>query len=269
MDSETPVAPNSSTEVRSSVMYRSRERLQQYYYCQEGTWSEATEEPIYPDDATIVNVYNLYRYAARQEEQDISGTMDNFVTAQIDAGIRYADVDETKWYAPAKNNSIVMALELKAMDTTPYMCVRPDENVTIAELLKAATVIRRTYFGQTGQFVEQENWEQVYADYAVSHNIVSKNMLSDLNKPATRQDAAYILYASLPEEELLPINEVSAITDMEKVSLYYERVYRFAQAGIIAWPTPEYNFNPDRLVTRAEMAVMINALVHPELRSEN
>lgn len=267
MDSSTPVTANSSTEVRSSVLYRSRERSKTYYYCQENAWSEANEEPIYPDEKTVVNVYNVYRYALAQEEVDEQGSMSNFVKPQIDAGVRYADIFESDWYAPAKNNSIVMALELKAMDTTPYMCFRPNDSVTVAELLKAATVIRRSYYDQPGQLVEGENWEDVYAEYAVSHNIISKNMLSDLNREATRQDAAYILYASLPEEELLPINEVSVITDMEKVSLYYERVYRFAQAGIVAWPTPEYSFNPNRLVTRAEVAVMINTLVHPELRN--
>ena len=266
-NSNSPVKANKSREVRTYTKYRYRTRTMMYYYAPQDGWSEPTETPIYPDDENMVRVYDMYRYMPIVEAQELVGSMDHFTQAELDAEIRFADIPETRWYAPAKNSSIVHALNLQIMDTTDYMCFRPEENITVGELIKAAAMIHRTYYGLPGQFAEDENSLNAYVEYAAENNIINKKMFANLDKLADRQETAYILYAALPEAELLPINTVKTVTDMDKASLYYERVYRFAEAGIVAWPTPEYEFNPDQLVTRAEVAVMVNALVHQELRS--
>ena len=214
----------------------------------------------------MVNVYNLYRVAPAADVPEQSASMNNFPAAVLDPNVRFADVADTSWYAASNNSGISNAVALGALETDEYMCFRPEENLSVAEVIKAAVVIHRTYNGEQGLLAEGDNWADAYAAYALEHGIITEGMLSFLDRDATRQETAYILYAALPDKELLPVNEVKTITDMTSASLYYDRVFRFAQAGIISWTTPEQDFNPERLVTRAEISTMINKLVHPSMR---
>lgn len=265
-ESDKPKEASANTEVEEITKYRSRPVLTDYYYCEDADWGEFSDTPVYPAGSVVVNTRVLYRYAPREKIAPAEASMSNFPANTPADGVRYMDVSESKWYGNEKTGCIYSAVNLGALNTDEYMCFRPDENITMAELIKAAVVVSRVYNGIPGEITEHENGYQAYIDYAKENGLVSEVLLTDVEKYATRQEAAYILSNTLPESEFLGGNIVTSITDVSVDSLYYKSIYQFAQAGIISWPTPEYEFNPNKLMTRAEAAAIIDRLAYPENR---
>ena len=270
MYSDSPVAASSTVRVNETQQYRYRERAIIYCFCKNSDWSEFSDTPLSPSDTLAVNTRLMYRYMSRTDGEDKpTPSMDNFRGETADYTGRFIDVDEDEWYGGSKSDCIGTAVEINAISADEYMAFRPDDNLTIAEAIKAAVIINRIYNGEQGVLLETNEWYQVYIDYAVQNGMIKKDEFSDYNADATRAEAAYILMKSLPWTELPSANIVTSITDMDINSPYYKSAYLLAQAGVISWPSPEFSFRPDALITRAEAATFVERLVRPENRIVN
>ena len=192
--------------------------------------------------------------------------MDHFKLSDRNYAKHYADVDDTKWYGAGKSGAIQTANELAIFLPDAQMNFRPDDGVTVGELIRAAVILYRTYHGWTGLLCENDGGAALYAEYAEKAGLIGAGEFSDLEKAADRAEMADILRRALPDGELEPLREIASVADMEKGSAGYDSVRALAAAGVIS-AGPDKAFKPDAAATRAQTAALIDKLVHPEERT--
>lgn len=221
-------------------------------------WSEFSDEPIRPDDETLVNVKTMYRYCQKGSNLASTPSMSNFPDrAAFINKVFFADVKSSKWYYEAAT----ISGGLGAIASDEYLYYYPTENITVSDVLKAAVALYRIYHGETDPLSGQS-----HVEYALDHGLIEDDDFLDFSKQATRAETVYILWHALPEEELPTINYVEYIEDLSTDSRYYKCVFRLAKAGIISWSSPVSKFHPDQPATRAEVSAFVSRLAYPELR---
>ena len=250
------------------TIYRYKSRLKIYFCVKDSEWCEFRDEMIPASSGTVVNTRTLYRYAKKLGNEEMMPSINNFPSIAQPIASRFADISDNSWYGANKGNWVGIAVDLRVMSANEYQQFRPEETLTIAELVKTAVAVRKLYNGDsTAVSTSTQPWYGAYVDYAIEMNIIDRGLFSDYTKPATRAEAALILSRILPVEEYGKRNTVRAITDVGMESKAFDSIWRLAESGVISWPNPEGAFDPDRNITRVEVAAMISRIVYPELRA--
>ena len=114
---------------------------------------------------------------------------------------------------------------------------------------------------------KNEKWYDMYVDYALDNNIIAKGDYEseDYTRNATRAELCWLLAAALPEQYFNPINNVTAIPDMDKNDYYADIVLMLYKAGVVLGDG-EGNFNAQSDIKRSETAAIINRVALPENR---
>ena len=249
------------------TLYRSRTRSATKLYYNNNEWSLYKDSLIAQKDGTLINMKMQYRYAENDGEALREASMENFAITSADYQGHYYDVPANAWYGPEKSRMLQTVDELGILLPDSYMRFRPEENMTIGQLIRAAVIINRIYNGYEGLICKNDGQYQAYAKYAEDAGLIIKGEFPDLDRPATRQEMAYVFYNALPLECLEAINQIDSITDMDMSRKYYECALTMARAGVIS--VSEGNtFHPEDGATRAQAAAMIEKLVHPGSRTK-
>ena len=116
--------------------------------------------------------------------------------------------------------------------------------------------------------IKNENWYDLYVDYAIQNGIIEKDKFSSLDykRNISRAEICDMFASAIPEEYFTPVNNVKGIPDVlrdEKNSDIYLMLYR---AGILLGADKDGNFRPDADIKRAEIAAIINRVALPENR---
>ena len=114
---------------------------------------------------------------------------------------------------------------------------------------------------------KKQKWYHMYVDYALENNIIEKGDYAEdeYTRNATRAELVWLLAAALPEEYFNPINNVTAIPDMDKNDYYADIVLMLYKAGVVLGDG-EGNFNAQSDIKRSETAAIINRVALPENR---
>ena len=142
----------------------------------------------------------------------------------------------------------------------------PKGNLTIAQTIAIASRLHSIYnTGSLSAVPKTDVWYEGVVQYAKDNNIIKDNDFSksDMNKPATRGQVAYILSKSLPQSELESINNDLTFSDVS--GKYEDSINLLAKSGVVAGVS-EGKFKPNDKVTRAEASVIISRLVKPSER---
>ena len=262
-DGTEPITETKTQQVKIEYEYRYKD-LTEYVCCSENSsWSNWSDEKIQPTEDKNVRIKLMYRYA-QKPEGIVAASMENFVQRDNSYSGQFMDVKDSKWYGGENSTCIRHTVELGALVPTEYLCFRPEEDLTIGEAIRAMVTLHRIYNGELGILPEAEEW---YVDYGVERGLIKAGAYNNrLNETASRKEVAYLLCNALPKNELEPLNTVKKITDMSTNSEYYDAVYQLARAGVISWPKEEYAYEPDRSMTRAEAASLVERLAFPEKR---
>ena len=149
----------------------------------------------------------------------------------------------------------------------------PDANLTLAEVVKLAAVIRSTY--RADQYaVDQtsgEHWWDTYVAYALNAGILEPDEFTDFSRPATRGEMAGILERALPDYEMYSDFYISP-PDVENPSVfkpetkYNSSISTLYSLGIVQGCDAQGNYHPDWNITRAEAAAVVVRLTLPDRR---
>ena len=187
--------------------------------------------------------------AAPAQEETTSEDSAPFVLLRVYEG-QFADVKDGDWFAP----SVVSAYEYGVLNGRGESSFAPSGNVTIAELLTIAARLRAIYTTGSDAVIptakENEAWYAPYVSYLKSQNLLDNSFEGFYLLPASRAQMAGIFAFAVPEEWYTEPN-ASLVT-----SAYSSRDY-------IADVTDK---NPDRSVSRAEIAALLTRVVKPETR---
>lgn len=189
-------------------------------------------------------------------------SFENF-TKKRDYEEYFADVSRSEWYY----GDVKVAYETGIIDGRSALAFEPDGILTVAEVIKIASCISSIYKTGSASFTPYGEWYSVYVDYAKNNGIItSKN--SDYNKPAKRDEAAFIFSNCLPKEALPVINVLSEgdVPDVSLSDSFGTQVYLLYAAGVMIGSDDNGNFLPETTIRRSEIAAVITRLTHPESR---
>lgn len=182
-------------------------------------------------------------------------------TISYDKHVFY-DINVSDWFSAG----VQTAYELGLMSGEADKKFNPKGNLTIAQTIAIASRLHSIYnTGSLSAVPKTDVWYEGVVQYAKDNNIVKDGDFSksDMNKPATRGQVAYILSKSLPQSELESINNDLTFSDVS--GKYEDSINLLAKSGVVAGKS-EGKFKPSDKVTRAEASVIISRLVKPSER---
>lgn len=174
----------------------------------------------------------------------------------------FNDINVSDWFS----EGVQTAYELGLMGGESEGKFNPKGNLTIAQTIAIASRLHSIYnTGSLSAVPKTDVWYEGVVTYAIDNNIIKDGDFSksDMNKPATRGQVAYILSKSLPQSELESINNDLTFSDVS--GKYEDSINLLAKSGVVAGVS-EGKFKPNDKVTRAEASVIISRLVKPSER---
>lgn len=192
-----------------------------------------------------------------------AGSLSNFQKIRTYASGQFADVPVSEWYA----DEVQLAYEYGLVNGTAPDSYSPGQDMTIAEAVKFAACLNEIY--NTGALTLQNGeslWYQPYVDYALSQGIISP--YPDYTAYASRADMAMIFTNALPDDAMMPINNIpdNAIPDVPLSQPCGAAVYKLYRAGILSGVDSSHNYNPNKTITRAEVAAIVVRLADSGVR---
>lgn len=189
--------------------------------------------------------------------------LSNFIKSRTYDSNQFTDVSPTAWYA----DKVKAAYEYGLVSGTGGTLYEPDRNITIAEAIVIASQLHNTYYSNGITFQGNGVWYQIYVDYALACSIITESY-PDYNTPISRSEFAIMMSNAFPDTALTPINTIqdNAIPDVAAESNYYNAVYRLYRAGVTSGVDSFGTFNPDSMLTRAEVATILGNMVDTSLR---
>ncbi len=173
----------------------------------------------------------------------------------------FPDVPESAWYAKNVEAAYETGLLLGFEDGS----FRPEENITIAQVITIAARIYSKYMDDGEKFSRSkgQKWYEPYMRYAEDKGIIARNEFGNVNAPSTRRSVSTILACSLPEDQFPVINDIKEgeLYDVALGTYFTARVYRLYRAGILVGRDPCGRFDAEYWTTRAEVSALINRIV--------
>lgn len=176
----------------------------------------------------------------------------------------FIDVPAKSWYY----RNVKTACEEGLVSGVTATAFRPEKNLTGAEAIKLAACLRERYGAGEVTLQNGTPWYQTYVDYLTARDISTEGIVLDAAIP--RAAFADFFARAFPKEGLAPRNEIEwgQIPDVNLDAPYAEGVYTLYRVGILTGSDAHGNFHPQSFITRAEVAVILTRMMHPEERKE-
>ena len=176
---------------------------------------------------------------------------------------QFSDVPQDAWYY----SGVSRVYEYGVMDGKSDGIFDPSGSLTIAESIKLAAVMHKSYYAGSADFEPGSPWYSPYVDYALEQGIIA-GAYRNYNAAATRADFAIIISGALPDEAVTPINRVEngTIPDVYEHYSYGPAVYKLYRAGVLAGSDSIGTFYPGRTLSRAEAATIVMRLLQADMR---
>lgn len=227
-------------------------------YYNEGTEGWTTPTWTAPDG----NVFNTVMIPNPEiEEEEIPSTgfiSENFVAVNTYEDTTFSDVAETDWY----QENVKDVYELGLMIGNDNSQFQPTKEMSLEEALTIACRMNSVYFGNEHQFTmteEHSKWYDPYVDYATSEqNALDEALLDGLGKVGSRAQVIGLFSSLMPKEAFPAINDITMdmIPGLSADDPYAEDILMFYRAGIIVGVDEKGTFNPEKPITRAEIAAI-------------
>ena len=257
-------SPVEYLDTENSIFYGVSDSFVIYYH--EGTEGWTTPTWTAPDG----NVYNTIMIPnpeieeekeVEKDEEEIPSTgfiSENFVPVNTYEDTTFSDVREIDWY----QEKVKDVYELGLMIGNDNSQFQPTKEMSLEEALTIACRMNSVYFGNEHQFTmteEHSKWYDPYVDYATSEqNALDEALLDGLGKVGSRAQVIGLFASLMPKEAFPAINEITMdmIPGLSADDPYAEDILLFYRAGIIVGVDAKGTFNPDKPITRAEIAAI-------------
>lgn len=214
-------------------------------------------------EVTITVTFTGTRKGFDEVDPTEGGDLGNFKASDHYADGMFRDVDPNAWYAGNVRAAVEYGLMLGYDDGRFGV----GESLKLSEALAIACRLHNLYYGGSGVFDQSGGgpWYQVYAEYAEKYGILEAEKY-DLTAAVSRRRFAEIISAALPDEALAPINEVTALPDVEADDPALPAILRLYDAGILTGVDEYGTFLPDEPISREQIAAVITRVADPALR---
>jgi len=191
---------------------------------------------------------------------EIPGTSERFPAVNNEA-FPFADVKEEAWFRKEVEQAYRIGL-VKGVSENAY---NPSGNITVAEAIAFAVRLNGAFPGDSHSeaSTDEKLWYQPYVDAAIEKGIIKDGQFADYNVFAKRKEVAAIMAKSVPASELQTINMFKSLPDISTKDSCYGGVIKLYRAGVLMGSDESYSFLPETLITRAEVAAIINRIALP------
>lgn len=164
---------------------------------------------------------------------------------------QFSDVTEDKWYY----DEILEAKELGLINGVGDNLFKPEENVSVAEVLVMAVRIKNSIGGANTEITNSPvgNWYNSYITFSVNSGIIRMDDFDNFDRNATREEVAYIFANILGN---IQTNENIVISDLDENTKYSDSIKKLYSAGILEGDG-NGKFRPDDSITRSEAAAIL------------
>lgn len=194
--------------------------------------------------------------------EDVAGTNETFKTVCREP-MGFEDVTKYDWYAP----DVEKVYRLGLMNGTTQSTFSPQDMVSAAELITMVIRLNRAYRQQESLKVEQgAEWYTPFVADALEKGIIGVDSFAAYETPVTRKQVAEVLSKALPGSQFERINYYEGIPDLSASDAAYASVLRLYDAGVLTGTGASYHFEPEKTITRAELAAILARVVSPDSR---
>ena len=171
----------------------------------------------------------------------------------------FSDVKADSWYAA----DITQVYQTGLMVGRSSDTFDPEALLSLAEAVSITLRALNINAAPTGP---ADTWYSGAIQSAEEANLLpTERFNGDYTRPATRAETAYLLAQALDDAEAVILNDVTAIPDVSTASPYHDAILTLYRSGLAVGVDSSGRYHPDSLLTRAEMAVLINRLNTPAL----
>ena len=148
----------------------------------------------------------------------------------------------------------------------------PHQTLTVAEALKLAAFLESQANGDTFhlQPVTGTPWYKSSVTYCEASGIISAGEFTDLERPVTRAEMAYIFSRTSLARNLPEINSLSrvkaAVPDVRTGDYAAAAIFGLYAKGILTGSDGDLTFRPKDSLTRAEAAAIVSRMARAEQR---
>ena len=180
----------------------------------------------------------------------------------------YTDVSPRDWFSVWAD----LAYNLNLMQGVGNDTFAPNQTLTVAEALKLAAFLESQSAGDTFhlQPVTGTPWYKSSVTYCEASGIISAGEFTDLERPVTRAEMAYIFSRTSLARSLPEINSLSrvkaAVPDVRTGDYAAAAIFGLYAKGILTGSDGDLTFRPKDSLTRAEAAAIVSRMARAEQR---
>jgi len=210
------------------------------------------------------DVSEVQQSEVQQDDTAVLTGLDLFETIKKYKSGTFRDIKTWDWYY----SNVVESYNLGLLSGKGNRKFGPNDDISNAEIIALASRIHNVYYAEGYSFEESEPWYQSYVDYAISNQLISEELDTALEEPASRLFVVSILSKSIDEKDLEQINTVEDgdIPDLPADCEEKDTVYLLYRAGVVSGTSEVGHFNPEACISRAEVAAIATRIVNPTLR---
>lgn len=186
---------------------------------------------------------------AKAESEETPENIPEDMTEEITE--QFAVVTQDKWYY----DEILEAKKLGLINGMGDNLFKPDENVSVAEIITMAVRIKNTKDGANTEITNSPvgKWYNSYITFAVNTGLIKTDDFDSFERNATRSEVAYI-FANIFENVESDKNTI--ISDVDESTKYCDEIHKLFDLGILNGDG-NGKFRPDDGITRAEAAAIL------------
>ena len=190
----------------------------------------------------------------------------SLMTVSAFADQLFSDVSESDWYY----SDVLQAVELGLINGYPDGTFGPDEEITVAQIIKLAACMNQlaTQGSVTLENAQDGVWYDTYVAYALEAGILSEPYAQeDYDRAATRLEYMNLFAKALPGDRYEAINTIldDEIPDLPSHAEGAEAVYLLYRAGIVQGDDAHYSQWKNN-IKRSEVAAILTRMMYPEQR---
>lgn len=178
------------------------------------------------------------------------------------APVTFSDVPTSAWYYSDVSDVQQYGI-IEGVGNNKFL---PSGSLTYAQ---AITMASRSHAYLKDEKITQEGfqyWYEPYLNYALSHELIQRASLpANLNEPCSRYAMAQMFYSVIQNENNVILNQVNSVPDLPYNTSAFP-VYSLYRFGILSGNDKYGTFAPDRSITRAETAAILNRLLDQDKR---
>ena len=183
------------------------------------------------------------------------------VSLAVPAAAAFSDVPSTAWYAGDVNDvqkyGVIVGVGNNRFD--------PNGTLTLAQAVTMAARVKADGDKNIPAGRNPSPWYQPYADYAADNGICKPGEFGDYNAPCSRLTMAALFYRVFPKATERDRNNVTFLPDLDNNEKTAPVFYLYRQ-GVLTGNDSLGTFEPQRTITRAETAAILNRVLDASKR---